>query len=181
MYINWAVRFIFSTMLLLTGITFSSCAQENSKNKQMANSEQTQKNEELVIKDGQKFQFNKLDDFESYVIDKKGTERAFTGEYHDHKAAGTYICRKCNTPLYESQDKFDSRCGWPSFDDEIENAVIRRPDPDGMRTEIICANCKGHLGHVFLGEGFTNKNTRHCVNSVSLSFIPKGEPLPVKK
>jgi methionine-R-sulfoxide reductase len=123
----------------------------------------------------------KLTKEEEAVIVKKGTERPFTGKYYAFWERGTHVCKRCGAPLYRSESKFEANCGWPSFDDEIPSAVNRVPDPDGVRTEIQCAKCGAHLGHVFLGEGFTEKNARHCVNSISMDFVPDNTGQSVKK
>jgi peptide methionine sulfoxide reductase msrA/msrB len=114
----------------------------------------------------------KLTKEEEGVIIQKGTEMPFTGKYYAFWEKGTYVCKRCGAALYRSESKFEADCGWPSFDDEIPGAVKKSLDADGVRTEITCANCGAHLGHVFLGEGFTKKNVRHCVNSISMDFIP---------
>jgi methionine-R-sulfoxide reductase len=116
--------------------------------------------------------YKKLTKEEERVIVFKGTERPFTGLFNDNWKRGTYVCKRCGARLYRSESKFEAGCGWPSFDEEIPGAVNRSQDPDGVRTEINCAKCGAHLGHVFTGEGFTQKNVRHCVNSISMDFIP---------
>ncbi|NOZ57431.1 MAG: bifunctional methionine sulfoxide reductase B/A protein [Calditrichaeota bacterium] len=127
-----------------------------------------------------KLKFRQLTPEEERVIVHRGTEPPFSGKYVNHHEDGTYTCKRCGALLFRSDTKFDSHCGWPSFDDAIPGAVERRPDPDGVRTEIVCAACGAHLGHVFEGEGFTPKNTRYCVNSISLSFIPADEQKAVQ-
>ena len=122
--------------------------------------------------------YNKLNSEEERVIVDKATEYPFTGEYDNFYKDGTYICRRCNLPLFSSKSKFKSGCGWPSFDEYFPNAIRLVPDPDGIRTEIQCENCGAHPGHEFLGEHLTDKNTRECVNSLSIRFIPKGKELP---
>ncbi len=149
-----------SIVFLFVLFVFTGCAQDS----------KTKTEDSIPTKDSTGY--NKLTPWETKVIEYKYTDRPFTGDYFDKHDAGLYVCKRCNNPLYRSEDKFDSHCGWPSFDDEIDGAVIRVPDIDGQRTEIICANCHGHLGHVFLGEGFTSKETRHCVNTSSLQFYP---------
>jgi peptide-methionine (R)-S-oxide reductase len=160
---NTTLKFIFTLLI------FSSC------NAQEENIITTKSS-----KIGNQMKYNVLTDQEKNVILNKATDRPFTGDYYKKTDNGIYLCRQCNNPLYTSEDKFDSHCGWPSFDQEIKGSVSRVPDADGQRIEIICNNCKGHLGHVFEGEGFTKKNTRHCVNTSSLKFFPasKTEKLP---
>ena len=149
--------YILSCLLCMA---FYSCGQEKPTTKRS------------TVNNTKNMEYNKLTPEEERVIVNKGTEYPGTGKLLNNKEKGTYTCKRCNNPLYLQDSKFDSHCGWPSFDDEIKGAVKRIPDLDGMRTEIVCAKCGAHLGHVFLGEGFTAKNTRHCVNSISMNFIP---------
>ena len=122
--------------------------------------------------------YNRLTDREKMILEKKGTEVPFSGEYDNFFKSGVFVCRKCNAPLFSSESKFDAGCGWPAFDGNLAGEVLQISDPDGMRTEIRCASCGGHLGHAFSGERLTANNIRHCVNSLSLKFIPEGENLP---
>jgi peptide-methionine (R)-S-oxide reductase len=147
--------FLFAALLFFTSLT--ACAQKQDK--------------AAVTKTSKNMNWNKLTKEEEDVIVHKGTEYPGTGKLLNNKEKGTYTCKRCNAALYRSESKFESECGWPSFDDEIAGAVKRVPDADGSRTEIVCANCGAHLGHVFFGEGFTAKNTRNCVNSISMNFV----------
>jgi methionine-R-sulfoxide reductase len=153
-----------------------SFAQVESSRTSKSSSQQSNARESKVSAESHS-KYNKLTDFEKHVLLNKGTERPFVGKYTETEDAGTYICRRCNARLYRSDHKFHSNCGWPAFDDELPGAVTRLSDADGLRTEIVCSNCGGHLGHVFLGERLTAKNTRHCVNSVSMVLIRKGDPI----
>lgn len=148
-------------MSLFCFIAFTACAQQQQENKTSS------------TKTAKKMEWNKLTKEEEAVIVHKGTEYPGTGKYDKFDEKGTYVCKRCNAALYRSDSKFDAHCGWPSFDDEIKGAVTRIPDADGQRTEIVCAKCDAHLGHVFIGEGLTAKNTRHCVNSISMNFVPE--------
>ena len=149
-------------ILLILVLVFFSCSKDTYTNKKEKKVQAKKK-------------FNELTAEEKYILLEKGTERPFSGKYVNFKGKGIYVCKQCDTPLFDSDDKFDSKTGWSSFDEDISDNVKRVPDADGRRTEIVCSTCGGHLGHVFLGERFTHKDTRHCVNSLALKFVPDGK------
>jgi peptide-methionine (R)-S-oxide reductase len=185
------IRLIIVSLLMLSGFCYV-IADDTAGGKKLSSSTEKKSHEQVIKawleqnppptnplgKLRKEIPSDKLTPFQKQVLNLKATERAFTGEYWNFKGKGTYVCRKCKAPLYFSKDKFDSQCGWPSFDDEIPGMVTRVPDQDGQRIEIVCTHCGGHLGHVFNGEQFTQKNTRHCVNSASILFVDQDEPLP---